>query len=224
MTPRKLKRLYTRYTKINSYYKLEQLQAKFDAELLAEGKRLKPKNKKWDSNKISKHVSVEFRQKTFEKYSLIATDYNERIERVKEQIYNDICSISLTDYRIEEQKCDEWVVIDTCSTCAFSSQGFGAKRYAQNSLKPLEDKLINQFIDTQITYERFGTVTTLESGIYRLEAKLPLEYGWLIGIHPDSQISFVELIQKMWKTGVNPRVHFPLLPHGFEENHNISYT
>lgn len=36
--------------------------------------------------------------------------------------------------------------------------------------------------------------------------------------------SLVEMVQWCWKTGVNPRVFAPYLPHGFEERHGIRYS
>ena len=79
MTPRKLLRLYRRYNRISSYPKLKLLQAAFDTDLMAEAKRLKPKIKKWDINKVNKYIDPEFKQKTYEKYAAIAKEYSQRV-------------------------------------------------------------------------------------------------------------------------------------------------
>ena len=223
MTPRKLLRLYRRYNRISSYPKLKLLQAAFDTDLMAEAKRLKPKIKKWDINKVNKYIDPEFKQKTYEKYAAIAKEYSQRVEQVKQQVFDELCSISLASLNIQDQITEDCVQIKSCSTDAYLSQGSGAGFYARNSLVPLQQKIENQQIETRITHETHRLGNKNVSGIYRLEAKIPFEYGWIIGVHPDSQKSLVEIVQDMWNRGINPRVHYPFLEHGFEEKYNISY-
>lgn len=225
MEPRRLKRLHTRYTRINSYAKLQQLQDSLDGDLLQEGKRLKPKIRKWNSVKINKYIPAEVRQTLFEKYRVQIKPYSDRIKQVKNNIMNEIQSIPLVEYKIVEQVGTEWIEQDYCWTSDYATQGFGAGFYARNSLIPFENKLIAIGLETKIEYTlktryRNGT----ESGVYRLYAKVPVYYGWLIEQHPETQQSLVEIVQGMWKRGVNPRVHYPFLEHGFEEKYNISYT
>ena len=180
MNSKIVKRLYLRYKGLSSYPKIKQLDSSMQAELIAEAKKLKPNIKKWSFEKAQKYLSREQQNDIYESYRCIAQDYYDKIKDIRKQIEQTIFGISLEDYRLSSQRLDDWVEHYRCSASAYSTQGYADKTYAKREVERIAQYFTRQNIETRI-------LSANEGRVFRLMAKLPEEYGWVVMTHPDNR-------------------------------------
>ena len=111
----------------------------------------------------------------------------------------------------------------TVSASSYSSQGYGAERYAQAAAQQYVDVAECAGIKAEVLRcEERGPTTgcTLVSFEVRAEvaANLDLE---ILSRRPGPTLR--EQVRLSWKRGVNPRVYNPYLPHDYEARHGLDY-
>lgn len=127
---------------------------------------------------------------------------------------------------LEVPKSDEFIPWKDCSGSSYSSQGFGANKYAANSLEVYADRARMSDLEVEIRSEvyikaRGGHTCTGNVMKYTVWVKttpLGLE---ILDYKPDLPLR--EWVRLCWKRGVNPRVYSPFLPTGYEESGGLDY-
>jgi hypothetical protein len=121
---------------------------------------------------------------------------------------------------------DDLICLDSCDGSSYHTQGFGANKYARNSVQFVADKAIfygllaevreidshnvQSWSSGMMTYIRYGVfINTTEIGFKQLSYR--------------HDIPMREWVKSCWKNGVNPRVYNPWLPHGYEESVGLDY-
>lgn len=107
---------------------------------------------------------------------------------------------------------EELNIIYTVWTSDFSSQGYGASKYAKESAQNYANKCIFQNLKAEVkpTDQGYGVYTNTT------------EIGWdMIQRRPGPSLK--EWIKSCWKAGTNPRVYNPFLPYGIEEKLGLDY-
>jgi hypothetical protein len=124
---------------------------------------------------------------------------------------------------IELKNSSQQTIFYESSTHAYASQGFGAVRYAEGkaileSLKPAHYGIKYEIEKQHLSYCRqYG----VESAIFKVVVQLEELDTLVLKFKPEATLK--EFVSGCWKRGLNPRVYYPLLPHGFEEEMGISH-
>lgn len=104
---------------------------------------------------------------------------------------------------------DSWV-------STYSTQGFGAATYAKGAAERSADAARAQGLEVEVRYAEkplsqyevwVGVETAIDLEILRYKPGLTLR----------------ESVRRCWSRGVNPRVYWPSLPHGFEEREGLDF-
>lgn len=107
---------------------------------------------------------------------------------------------------------------DRCAS-TYSTQGYGAETYARNAAAMLLSHVQAHGVEGRIAegpeYEKKGLRCTVE---VRLADELDVE---ILRERPEPTLR--DLVKACWKRGANPRVHWPMLPHGFEAANGLDY-
>jgi hypothetical protein len=101
----------------------------------------------------------------------------------------------------------------------YSSQGYGAATYAKNSLKMKGLKAQMHGLDCEV--REIDPVAGGGSRCFGLFVKTTEENLAILDAKPDPGMR--EIVQFCWRSGSNPRVYFPMLPHGFEEQNGLDF-
>ena len=119
----------------------------------------------------------------------------------------------------------EWTLFERRDDGSYSTQGFGAGRYAQASAEMSAD-VARQF---NIPVE----VRRIEPTRYTKEYGLPVGGCWEVYVRADAITcevlrrkpgpTLLESVRLCWKRGVNPRVFNPYLPFGYEEKVGLDF-
>ncbi len=145
----------------------------------------------------------------------------------------------------------EWTLWRTVSRSSYSTQGWGAEKYARHSAEadadharslgvPVEVRRRERVrcgacgevleITTGALPPHFGCPNTKVPGVSRDAGIVDFEVWVRVAEDIDLEIlkaspepSMVEYVRLCWKRGVNPRVYCPFLPHGFEEEHGLDF-
>lgn len=101
----------------------------------------------------------------------------------------------------------------------YASQGYGAASYAKNSLrlKGLKAQLHGLDVDVR----EIDPVAAAGSHCFGLFVKTTEENLAILDAKPEPGMR--EIVQFCWRSGANPRVYFPMLPHGFEERNGLDF-
>jgi len=104
------------------------------------------------------------------------------------------------------------------------SQGYGACKYAHAAADRTAD--LARFYGVpcevhEIERHRVGGQYPQESATYGVFVDTT-PIGWEI-LKRKPGPGMVETVRLCWKRGVNPRVMYPFLPHGFEERHGLDF-
>ncbi len=101
----------------------------------------------------------------------------------------------------------------------FASQGYGAANYAKNSLrlKGLKAQLHGLDVDVR----EIDPVAAAGSHCFGLFVKTTEKDLAILDAKPDPELR--EIVKFCWGSGANPRVYFPMLPHGFEERNGLDF-
>ena len=101
-------------------------------------------------------------------------------------------------------------------TSTYSSQGWGAKKYAENAAERMADDFRAHGVKVRVVW-----TPTSYGGTFVLWAATDHESAAAVRHLPG--LDLVEVVRLCWARGVNPRVYYPFLPHGFEEKHGLDY-
>lgn len=125
---------------------------------------------------------------------------------------------------------DEWTMAYTVDNGAYRSVDMGSGTYAHNEAKNQVLHYQHQGLEAELRIERRERPSSLAS--QRGKPFKWTDYEVWVKANPiDIKIadrrpgmSMVEWVASCWKSGVNPRVYQPFLPHGFEEAHGIGWN
>lgn len=101
----------------------------------------------------------------------------------------------------------------------YSSQGYGAATYAKNSLKMKGLKAQMHGLECEV--REIDPVVDCGSRCFGLFVKTTEKDLAILDAKPDPGMR--EIVQFCWRSGANPRVYFPMLPHGFEEKNGLDF-
>ncbi len=202
--------------KENSWAAQKRLQTEFDAACAAEFKRLYPK-RKMPECPITKLPDIEtFRAPWDEMADKMLAAQITKIEEYERALHE----LAL---RPTPVTCDLYQM-DRESGSSYATQGYGANKYAFESLRQRADKA-----------EFHGLIAEVRKiGEHRVAGTYPWtveEYGLFVNTttagwemvkrRPDTPLR--EWVRLCWKRGVNPRVYYPFLPHGYEEKEGLDF-
>lgn len=110
---------------------------------------------------------------------------------------------------------DTWSLYEWIYGGAYRSTGSGA-HYAKMAAERAADDARAVGLPVRIAAEGEG-----ESPSLRVEVETDPAGAEFLKHVPT--FGLVETVRLCWKRGVNPRVYYPFLPHGFEEKHGLDY-
>lgn len=117
-----------------------------------------------------------------------------------------------------------FVQLDSESGSNYATQGYGANHYARQALQQRADKAELHGLKTEVrkmSEQRVGGPYPWTVETYGLFANTTA-IGWeMLKRRPDVPIR--ECVRLCWKRGVNPRVYYPFLPHGYEEKTGLDF-
>lgn len=190
--------------------------------VLDKAKTLKPRAKKMDFSRACQTLGREQVNDIYE-------EFRAKAKEVSALTFGAIDALETENWRIAENitlasSGDEWTLFDVKRSSTWGSQGFGACKYAKTAadrqvLKAKVNGLEARIEETDISYCRHYGVKSATYMVYirgTQEDAIILKYKQGLGL--------VEEVRWMWKNGINPRVHYPFLEHGFEAKHGISFT
>jgi hypothetical protein len=130
--------------------------------------------------------------------------------------------------KLEPVQCQRYHLYDTVWESTYSSQGFGSYNYARKRAEMVLAEVEYSGIPAKIEektkyYDRTGAPFFSKGShtvfkIYVQADKLNRE---ILRYKPS--LSIKDVVRMCWKKGVNPRVYYPFLPHGYEEKVGIDY-
>lgn len=125
-------------------------------------------------------------------------------------------------------------VLDVVCSHEYSTQGWGADRYAQGAAEKRADVARRHWIEVDVV-----RACVLWDGAGAYYAALPAhartkEGDWHVVVYVEEELDvellrrlpgpdLVEFVRLAWKRGVNPRVYNPWIPHDFEARHGLDY-
>jgi hypothetical protein len=171
-----------------------------------------PKRKKPDMEKLGKAIPEEVERikdrwmPRAERVSRYAVAREERFKRVLRRLARDV-PVSAGDAPLH---------FETVWRSTYSTQGWGADRYARNAAQAYVDKAVQHGLRAEV--ERVE-----DEGSVRYEV-----YAWVVRNDLDllrhkPEVPLRDWLKACWKRGVNPRVYCPFLPHGLEEKLGVDY-
>lgn len=101
----------------------------------------------------------------------------------------------------------------------YASQGYGAATYAKNFLKLKGLKAQLHGLDYEV--REMDPVVDGGSRCFGLFVRTTEEDLAILDAKPEPGMK--EIVQFCWRSGANPRVYFPMLPHGFEEQNGLNF-
>jgi hypothetical protein len=113
---------------------------------------------------------------------------------------------------------------------SYSTQGFGAQRYAQNAAELQADRCRHYGIEVEV--RAVGERPKCSGGPYWSGACWSPDYEVHAAVESDVDVEILrrrpgptlrESVRLCWKRGVNPRVFNPFLPHGYEERVGLDF-
>jgi len=125
-----------------------------------------------------------------------------------------------------------YVLCLTSRSSTYSTQGYGSDRYAKGAADMRADMFREAGFEVHIRRVEHDAIRCMASytrPIYTTH--IPVDYQvWVKGENVAGEFTpyaathpFAETVRRCWERGVNPRVYWPLLPHGYEEKHGFDY-
>lgn len=224
------------------------LQAEYDAEGLAEFRRVHGKRRKF-------------------RYSLLDADWRKATEvRYLERFDREGCAAELKTLRDTVPKLAEgaelqpgdWRMWRSVPESAYGSQGWGATKYAREAAERDVEHARQSGVEAELRERRWGSCRTCGQIVNADPAHTtwpprPGAHDRCIGVEFKSRgdaryvfadfevwvklaepvdlvilkhkpgVSMRDFVKQCWARGVNPRVYCPFLPHGFEERQGIDF-
>jgi hypothetical protein len=122
-----------------------------------------------------------------------------------------------------ERSPDEWHFVGASYDWTYSTQGYGASKYAQGIAEEIADKARAVGLPVRVEREHGerserGTYPSARWAVYvETDALTARAIEYLPGP------SVREWVRLCWKRGVNPRVYCPFLPVGYEEQAGLDH-
>lgn len=135
--------------------------------------------------------------------------WDKKIEAIEDQLILSAETIKLTN-------AEEFNLYDIVSSSNYSTQGFGAEKYALASAESKLGKAAFYGICGDI-------IPKVGKGYTDYEVYLRLNREQMEAFRRKPMEPLSEGVRMCWKRGVNPRVYWPFLSHGFEEENNLDY-
>lgn len=210
-----------------SWPKHEALVEQFKADVLALARRLNPKRK---VNDLAKAFAL-VRGST-EEFEILGTAHSAALGVLgqrREELNALIDELSLTAAILSET--GSWFSAFVVRSGDYATQGFGATRYAAGTAqlhafgcKPLgvdaviwrESRRIDYGGQPSCFHGEYSATTFVVA--VRVDDPVDVE---IMKRRPS--LTMREQVKWCWANGVNPRVYYPMLPHGYEERVGIDY-
>lgn len=165
--------------------------------------------RKFNPNKANE-AFPELSNHFFNEAERIAKEYHNLREKLRDQL-------DTLAEQIEPQPGDTWTKAYSCNSTSYATQGLGAHSYARASAKSRIPHYERNGLEAELRVEhRDNGISDYE--VWVKADKLDVEIA-----SRREGMSLVDYVQWCWDNGSNPRVFMPYLPHGFEEQHGISF-
>ena len=131
----------------------------------------------------------------------------------------------LRELPVSSGQASEWLLYDSVSECSYHTQGFGARKYAENAAQQYVDKAEANGVRAEIR----EIVTTHDdhrghkNSFADFQVWVCCSQDGLNILRYKPQIELREWVRLCWKRGSNPRVYNPWLPHEYEEKNGLDY-
>lgn len=192
-------------------------EARFDTRLKAELVKARVRlRKEFDRVRAKAALGDEVYTAIFHRYAAIAKAYGEhRFAKCDEfkKLLREACAAEGL------KPSDTPVKVDEVCEGSYGSQGWGARKYARGSAEQdvMELQAIGIKAEVRERIEKYtwGSLAYYEVWAWTSEPeKVP---------YAPSNLSLKDAVKACWKRGVNPRVYWPFLPHGYEEQEGLDY-
>ena len=160
-------------------------------------------------------------------------EIHERFSKINSKIYDHFFKQQeKTEERLREiaknlnvPQTNDWIEARRVHVSSYSSQGFGAAKYAKGNCENFCQKAIFYGLKTKIEEEnggkhidRYGIDYGLEFVAYINTNDLGLRI-----LEFKEELDLKEWMKSCWRNGSNPRVYSPFLPYGLEEKLGIDF-
>ena len=203
--------------RVKMFAKADSFQKWINKRELSIYKKYYPKHKKVKLNLLQAIPEIVARRqatgqrKTFRRFWDF---WGNKEEQIKKELFD-------AAQELKPAQTKEFVLFDSISSYNWSSQGFGAMKYAYNAAKEKQDICLAFDVECEIREVISGSDNYgCQYGHYEIWAKTD-KIG--IEILKRKYLPLVESIRLSWKRGANPRVDKHWLPHGYEEKVGIDY-
>ncbi len=126
-------------------------------------------------------------------------------------------------HKIDEKA--NWSLYGSRSTSDFSTQGFGAAKYAKSAAEDMVDHIRACGVEAEIREDRREPTVScgwsMESVTYNVYVNCSKTICEIVERKPG--LSLRDWVKAQWARGVNPRVKNPMLPAGYEASVGLDY-
>ena len=192
------------------------LQKRFEAECKREYRKLYPR-RKFDMRKSQKQ-NTEVHGDLYSKWKACTDKWFEIKKAMREKAderLDDLANSIEIPLECHVTDREDWTLFHHTSSYLYSSQGWGAEKYAKASAQQSVDHCEDFGFLAEIREDRREHSTDYD--VYVALDSLGVE------ILKRKSMSLREWVRRCWAKGVNPRVYNPFLPHGFEEKAGLDY-
>jgi hypothetical protein len=190
--------------------------AAFTERVVAAARELKPKAKKMSPTRAGKVLGDAYQPLKDELVARWASGYAARKMAVDDAVEARRAHLA----SLEPIAGDEWFGLDETWESTYRTQGWGAKTYAKGAAEHRAMGYHNGSPGIEI---RVREEPKEYSTDYHIEAAVACELEADIVKARFDPPSMRELVKMSWAAGLNPRVIYPSIPHGFEEEEGIDW-
>ncbi|MFM7012527.1 MAG: hypothetical protein ACKO0Z_24890 [Betaproteobacteria bacterium] len=113
----------------------------------------------------------------------------------------------------------DWTLLRAIHEGEYGSQGYGAVNYASGAASQLAQDCIAMGVKAEVR----RTLSDGKPALATFEVWVACDSIWHEAIRNKPARPLKEWVAACWKSGTNPRVYNPFLPHGYEEANGIDY-
>lgn len=197
------------------------LQARFEKQAVEAYRQLFPRKKKVpEIHEICSHESIRPILDAFNlRANAIVDKVSAKHDRIESQLY-------WLAQRVAPVDAGELRLLDAVASSSYSSQGFGAEKYASGDAERKADVIRAMGLSAEVrpVFHKFdGASRWGISGWtdYEVWGSTDLEVGYQIVKR--RRFPLRDQVKLMLKRGVNPRVYMPFLEHGYEESVGLDH-
>lgn len=193
------------------------LQAEYDAAVVAAWTLTYPKRKRVESA-----AEVAGRKDGPEVIEATRGPFDERAKKMvdDQEKERDAADRRMRDLAAEHPSADTrdevWSLVDTVYQSSYRDQT-DSRGYARRAAEARADWYTDRGLKAKVVY-----VPTSYGGQFWVWVGTDHETAHAIRILGPA-VDIIEIVRRCWARQVNPRVYYPFLPHGFEEQHGIDY-